>query len=153
MVQTYCILLYKYINFGYICIAFNKGSAHPGIQKSIFLSVEVGTDADDSQTQITKDKLKPNEAELFRLEGMMEEIVKEMNYLESKEKEMRDLNGMGFSNSCLEATNERIRNFRLVTMISFIVVGGWQIWYLRRYFQSKVHFILFILETHLDSPD
>ena len=37
-----------------------------------------------------------------------------------------------------EAINERIRNFRLMSMISFLGVGAWQIWYLRKYFQSKV---------------
>ena len=54
--------------------------------------------------------------------------MNEMNYLESQEKDMRDLN---------EATNERVRNFRLLSMIAFVVVGGWKIYYLKSYFQKK----------------
>ena len=41
-----------------------------------------------------------------------------------------------------EATNERVRNFRTLTLIAFFVVGGWQIFYLRGYFQSKVRPLL-----------
>ena len=63
------------------------------LKKLIYLDLEVGSDIHDSDHQVTSDKLKSGEMELVRLEGIVKEIVTEMGYLETREKEMRNLNG------------------------------------------------------------
>jgi hypothetical protein len=74
------------------------------------------------------DKLKPNEQELLKIKDTLDDILRDFQYMQSREIEMRDLN---------EATNERVRNFRFITLMAFLAVGAWQIWYLRSFFQAK----------------
>lgn len=74
------------------------------------------------------EKLKPVEADLRRIEEMTGEIVREMEYLRSREQKLRDTN---------ESTNTRVKWFGVGTTWLLIGLWAWQIMYLRAYFRSK----------------
>ena len=63
-----------------------------------------------------------------KLEGVVKEIVDELNYLKKREARMRDTN---------ESTNERVWWFSMLTMATLVALGIWQILYLRSYFKRK----------------
>lgn len=68
------------------------------------------------------------EADLKRISEVANEVVQEMDYLRTREMRLRDTN---------ESTNERVKWFALGTMAMLVLLGGWQIVYLRAYFRSK----------------
>lgn len=72
--------------------------------------------------------LKPMEEELGRLEKVMAVIVDELNYMEAREKKMRDTN---------ESTADRVKWFSSVSIFTLVGLGLWQIYYLKQFFQSK----------------
>lgn len=57
---------------------------------------------------------------------MVGEVVKEMEYLRSREQKLRDTN---------ESTNERVKWFAFGTMGMLVGLGAWQVVYLRAYFR------------------
>lgn len=63
-----------------------------------------------------------------KLEGVVKEIVDELNYLKRREARMRDTN---------ESTNERVWWLSLMTILTLIGLGIWQILYLRAFFRRK----------------
>ena len=63
-----------------------------------------------------------------KLEGVVKEIVDELNYLKRREARMRDTN---------ESTNERVWWFSILTISTLVSLGIWQIIYLRQYFRRK----------------
>ncbi|KAI8848527.1 emp24/gp25L/p24 family/GOLD-domain-containing protein [Chytridium lagenaria] len=92
------------------------------------LHVDTGDDAMDAAELFKDQKLKPMEQELYRLERLAERVVADMNELKIREEEMRNVN---------ESTNERVVWFSTFSIIVLISLGGWQIWYMRKFFQSK----------------
>lgn len=107
-----------------------KKTAHrpsPSIRE-IELDVEIGADARDWSAVQANEKLKPVEANLRRIEEMTGEIVREMEYLRSREQKLRDTN---------ESTNTRVKWFGVGTTWLLIGLWAWQIMYLRAYFRSK----------------
>ena len=50
----------------------------------------------------------------------------EMDYLRGREQKLRDTN---------ESTNERVKWFAFVTMGMLVIIGVWQVIYLRAYFR------------------
>jgi hypothetical protein len=84
---------YKPVKFCMTNTLTSGGAPHSSIKKSIYFNLEVGSEVAALDHSATKEKLKPNEAELARLEGILEEIIREMDYLADKERHMRDLNG------------------------------------------------------------
>jgi hypothetical protein len=92
------------------------------------LDINIGADAKDWSAIQAAEKLKPVEAELRRLEELVTEIVEENEYLRGREQKLRDTN---------ESTNTRVKWFALGTIGMLIVLGAWQIVYLRAYFRSK----------------
>jgi len=67
------------------------------------------------------------ELELRRFEEITAEVVKEMDYLRTREQGLRDTN---------ESTNERVKWFAIGTMGMLVGLGVWQVVYLRAYFRS-----------------
>lgn len=63
-----------------------------------------------------------------RIEELVSEINREMDYLKLREHKLRDTN---------ESTNTRVKWFGVVTTMILIALWGWQIMYLRAYFRSK----------------
>lgn len=77
---------------------------------------------------ILAESLSGLEVEMRKLEGVVKEIVDELNYLKKREARMRDTN---------ESTNERVWWFSILTMAILVALGIWQILYLRSYFKRK----------------
>ena len=103
-----------------------KGQAVIEPSKHIELDIDIGADAKDWSAIQASEKLKPTEMELRRIEEVMGEVVKEMDYLREREMSLRDTN---------ESTNERVKWFAIGTMAMLIALGGWQVIYLRAYFR------------------
>ena len=66
--------------------------------------------------------------ELMRLEETIKEVYDQMLLMKKREAEMRDLN---------EATNSRVAWFSVFSLLVCIAVAGWQLWYLKRFFERK----------------
>ena len=62
-------------------------------KRSVFLEVQMGGESQEFENESTKNRLKPNELELKRIETILREVVRDMTHLEVEEKTMRDLNG------------------------------------------------------------
>lgn len=96
--------------------------------RHVELDIDIGADAKDWSAVQATEKLKPIETELRRIEEMVAEIVKDMEYLRGREQKLRDTN---------ESTNTRVKWFAWSTMGILVALGVWQIMYLRAYFRSK----------------
>jgi len=96
--------------------------------RSVELDIDIGADAKDWSAIQATEKLKPVEAELRRIEELTTEVVREMDYLRSREQKLRDTN---------ESTNNRVKWFGLATTWLLVILWAWQIAYLRSYFRSK----------------
>jgi p24 family protein delta-1 len=104
--------------------AAHHGGANP--TRHIELDIDIGADAKDWSAIQAGEKLKPVEKELRRMEESVGEIVTEMEYLKGREMRLRDTN---------ESTNERVKWFAFGTMGVLVVLGAWQVVYLRAYFR------------------
>lgn len=101
----------------------------PAYQRSVTFEMDYSSEFDDSLASTIKDqKIKPIEAELKSLETVMEDIVDEMEYLKQREADMRDTN---------ESTNDRVQWFSVLSILTLVSSGVWQVWYLRKFFESK----------------
>ncbi|KAH9807901.1 emp24/gp25L/p24 family/GOLD-domain-containing protein [Melampsora americana] len=98
------------------------------LKRTIDLDVDIGADAVDYNAIAKAESLSGLEVEMRKLEGIIREIVEELNYLKRREAKMRDTN---------ESTNWRINRFALITITVLFSSGLWQIWYLRRFFKRK----------------
>ncbi|KAJ2901480.1 putative endoplasmic reticulum vesicle protein 25 protein [Zalerion maritima] len=96
--------------------------------RHVELDIDIGADAKDWSAIQATEKLKPVETELRRIEELVQEIVREMDYLRSREQKLRDTN---------ESTNTRVKWFGFGTTSLLVGLWVWQILYLRAYFRSK----------------
>lgn len=60
------------------------------------LDVDIGADAVDYNAIAKQESLSGLEVEMRKLEGVVKEIVEELNYLKRREARMRDTNGKSF---------------------------------------------------------
>ncbi|KAJ3210623.1 transformer 2 beta [Dinochytrium kinnereticum] len=65
----------------------------PAFTKTIALHVDTGADAQEATDLFKEKKLKPMEMELFRLERLAEQVIRDMEDLKVREEEMRNING------------------------------------------------------------
>ncbi|KAE9982107.1 hypothetical protein EG328_011211 [Venturia inaequalis] len=107
-------------------ITYAKDVVNPS--RHIELDIDIGADAKDWSAIAAGEKLKPTEIELRKVEEQVAEIVAEMDYLRTREQKLRDTN---------ESTNTRVKWFATGTMFLLVVLGAWQVIYLRTYFRSK----------------
>lgn len=107
---------------------FSGGKYKGDPSRHVELDIDIGADAKDWSAIQATEKLKPVETELRRIEELVAEIVKEMDYLRSREQKLRDTN---------ESTNNRVKWFGVGTTMLLIALWVWQILYLRAYFRSK----------------
>ncbi|KAK4053255.1 vesicle coat component [Microbotryomycetes sp. JL221] len=103
-------------------------SQAPQHVRNVDLDVDIGADAVDYNAIAKQESLSGLEVEMRKLEGVVKEIVDELNYLKRREARMRDTN---------ESTNDRVRNFFFLTFTTLIVLGAWQVIHLRSYFKKK----------------
>lgn len=94
----------------------------------IDLDVDIGAEAVDYNAIAAKESLSGLETEMRKLEGMVEEIVDEMNYLKSREMRFQSTN---------QSTNVRVQNFALFSFCVLVGLGVWQIFHLRAFFKRK----------------
>lgn len=113
-----------------VCFENIIDPGRPGHQlsRNVELDVEIGANARDWNHLQAVEKLRPTEVELRRIEGLTDEIARELEYLKLRETRLRDTN---------ESTNNRVQNFSVGIILSLLSLGTWQIWYLRKYFRSK----------------
>lgn len=104
------------------------GKTNKYLSRDVELDVDIGADAKDWAAIQSSEKLKPVETELRRVEEMVGEMVKEMEYLRTREQKLRDTN---------ESTNTRVKYFGIGTTWLLVGLWVWQILYLRAYFRSK----------------
>jgi hypothetical protein len=128
------------------------------------LDVDIGADAVDykcvwTQSTITslpdtfysaianQESLSGLEVEMRKLEGIVKEVVDELEYLKRREERFTDTNGTpSFIPCCfqytddtssLASTNERVEKFAWFTILSLAGLGAWQILHLRSFFKRK----------------
>ncbi|ODV90035.1 hypothetical protein CANCADRAFT_31119 [Tortispora caseinolytica NRRL Y-17796] len=105
-----------------------SGNVPEGVRRDVELDVEIGDEHRENKAMEVKEKLKPLEQELKRVEDTLDEVIRSNEYLQARETRMRDTN---------ESTNDRVKYFSLVSLISLLALGAWQVTYLRHYFRSK----------------
>jgi len=110
-------------------------SMDPSLHKSganylrvIDLDVDIGADAVDYNAIASQDGLSAMEVEMKKLEGIVKEIVDELGYLKDRETRFQITNA---------STNERVQKFGLLTLVTLIALGVWQIFHLRAFFRRK----------------
>jgi len=94
----------------------------------ISLDWKTGVAATDWDAIAKKENLDAMALELMRLEETIKEVYDQMLLMKKREAEMRDLN---------EATNSRVAWFSVFSLLVCITVAGWQLWYLKRFFERK----------------
>lgn len=94
-------------------------------KRSVEMVIETGYDMFKKDTSSS---LKPMEEEMSRLEKVMAVMVDELNYMEAREKKMRDTN---------ESTADRVKWFSMLSLFVLVGLGVWQVYYLKQFFQSK----------------
>lgn len=103
----------------------NNGRA---LSTEIELDVEAGANARDWNAIQSAEKLKPAEVQLKKVDEMLDDVANELAYLIEREKRLRNTN---------ESTNNRVKNFFIISIFLLLGVGAYQIHYLRNYFRSK----------------
>ncbi|KAH9478491.1 Endoplasmic reticulum vesicle protein 25 [Psilocybe cubensis] len=98
------------------------------LSRVIDLDIDIGADAVDYNAIANQESLSGLETEMRKLEGLVKEVVDEMNYLKKREERFTKTN---FS------TNKRVQNFAWFSIISLAGLGAWQIFHLRSYFKRK----------------
>ncbi|KAJ3311005.1 vesicle coat component [Blyttiomyces sp. JEL0837] len=116
------------VHFCFTNIALEGHHAGPTTKRAITLHVDTGAEVNNPDGDDKTKNLKPMEMELGRLERMADSLLREMDEMKGHEEHMRDVN---------ESTNERVAWFSTLSMLALFGVAGWQVWYLRKFFQSK----------------
>ncbi|KAF9477969.1 hypothetical protein BDN70DRAFT_809761 [Pholiota conissans] len=98
------------------------------LSRVVDLDIDIGADAVDYNAIANQESLSGLETEMRKLEGLVKEVVDEMNYLKKREERFT---GTNFS------TNQRVQNFAWFTIISLAGLGVWQIFHLRAFFKRK----------------
>ncbi|KAI9510286.1 emp24/gp25L/p24 family/GOLD-domain-containing protein [Russula earlei] len=94
----------------------------------IDLDVDIGADAVDYNAIANQESLSSLETEMRKLEGIVKEIVDEMDYLKRREERFQSTN---------VSTNVRVQNFAWFTIVALLALGAWQITHLRSFFKRK----------------
>jgi len=100
------------------------------IQRSriVDLDVDIGADAVDYNAIANQESLSGLETEMRKLEGIVQEIVDELDYLKRREERFQSTN---------VSTNLRVQNFAWFTIVALLSLGVWQIMHLRSFFKRK----------------
>lgn len=82
-----------------------------------------------------------------KLEGIVKEIVDEMDYLKKREERFQTTNGKShipatcptdrLGGPILVSTNARVQSFAWFTIVALLSLGAWQIMHLRAFFKRK----------------
>ncbi|KAF9342959.1 vesicle coat component, partial [Mortierella sp. AD094] len=102
--------------------------ADPKYSRTVDIDFEIGSETIDYAKLAEQEKLKPMELELRKLEDLVRDILDNMEHLQAREERMRNTN---------ESTNARVKFFSTLTMCVLVVLGLWQIFYLKQFFRKK----------------
>eukprot|EP01098_Paradermamoeba_levis_P004091 TRINITY_DN1782_c0_g1_i1.p1 TRINITY_DN1782_c0_g1~~TRINITY_DN1782_c0_g1_i1.p1 ORF type:complete len:209 (-),score=70.81 TRINITY_DN1782_c0_g1_i1:221-847(-) len=94
----------------------------------VSFDLRTGVRAFDYSAVAKKENLKPIDLELRKMEDMVKDIIKELEYMRKREAEMRDTN---------ESINSRVAWVSILSVVALVSLGLWQVWYLKRYFHQK----------------
>jgi len=92
------------------------------------LDVDIGADAVDYNAIANQESLSGLETEMRKLEGVVKEIVDELEYLKTREERFQSTN---------LSTNTRVQKFAWFTLFALVGLGVWQIFHLRAFFKRK----------------
>lgn len=108
---------------------FSVDSSHP-LANPLTLGIDwkTGIAAKDWDSVAKKEKIEGVELQLTRLEGLVQAIRENIDYIKNREGEMREVS---------EATNARVAWFSIMSLGVCLSAAGAQIWYLKRYFHKK----------------
>ncbi|KAJ0247675.1 Transmembrane emp24 domain-containing protein p24delta5 [Hirschfeldia incana] len=108
---------------------FSVDPSHP-LPNPLTLGIDwkTGIAAKDWDSVAKKEKIEGVELQLTRLEGLVQAIRENIEYIKNREGEMREVS---------EATNARVAWFSIMSLGVCLSVAGVQIWYLKRYFHKK----------------
>ncbi|KAG9136479.1 hypothetical protein Leryth_018970 [Lithospermum erythrorhizon] len=95
---------------------------------TVNLDWKTGIAAKDWESVAKKEHIQGLELELEKLEGLVDAIHENLNYLKDRESEMREVS---------ETTNARVAWFSIMSIGLCIAVSGFQLYYLKSYFQKK----------------
>ncbi|KAJ1909366.1 vesicle coat component [Tieghemiomyces parasiticus] len=114
----------------FVCMRniLDPGYQPDGRARLITFSMDIGASAVDYKELAARDKLKPVEAELIKLERYLTQIDEDLAYMKWREQNLRNTN---------ESTNDRVKFFNVLSLVVMAMSGLWQIYYLRRFFQQK----------------
>ncbi|KAJ8551205.1 hypothetical protein K7X08_000575 [Anisodus acutangulus] len=95
---------------------------------TIGLDWKTGISAKDWESVARKEKIEGVELELVKLEGIVQAIHENLEYLKNREAEMREVS---------EKTNARVARFSIMSLGICLVVAALQIFHLKSYFRKK----------------
>jgi hypothetical protein len=98
------------------------------MSRTVDLDIDIGADAVDYNAIANQESLSGLETEMRKLEGVVKEIVDELEYLKQREERFSDTNLV---------TNRRVQNFAWFTILALAALGVWQILHLRSFFKRK----------------
>uniref|UniRef100_A0A5B7AUQ3 Putative transmembrane emp24 domain-containing protein p24delta3-like n=1 Tax=Davidia involucrata TaxID=16924 RepID=A0A5B7AUQ3_DAVIN len=99
-----------------------------GTDVTVSLDWRIGIAAKDWESVARKEKIEGVELELRKLEGLVQAIHENLNYLKNREAEMREVS---------ETTNARVARFSIMSLGVCIAVSILQLSYLKRFFRKK----------------
>ncbi|KAM5543460.1 hypothetical protein V8D89_002711 [Ganoderma adspersum] len=99
-----------------------------GRSRVIDLDIDIGADAVDYNAIANQESLSGLETEMRKVEGIIKEIVDEMEYLRVREERFSETN---------QSTNERVQNFAWFMIAALLGLGIWEIFHLRAFFKRK----------------
>lgn len=115
-----------------------------GRSRVVDLDVDIGADAVDYNAIANKESLSVLETEMRKVEGVVKEIVEELEYLKRRELRFQSTNGARArpsywpdADATPESTNARVQNFALFTLLAMLALGAWEIVHLRAFFKRK----------------
>jgi len=97
-------------------------------RRTVFFEAHLGDKHRDYEALAKKENLKPLEIELMKLEDVVMQVEHEFRYMKEREARHRNTN---------ESTNARVAYMSFASLIILVMLGLWQIFYLKRYFQKK----------------
>lgn len=103
-------------------------NSHSDKTARVLLELKHGVEAKDYSEVAKREHLMPVEKELRKMEDTVEEIHREMLYLQAREAAMRNTN---------ESTNARVLWFSFLSILVLVGMGVWQVLHLKRFFRSK----------------
>ncbi|MCO5592772.1 hypothetical protein L7F22_046775 [Adiantum nelumboides] len=109
-------------------VCFWLPASQTGLTLYVELDWKVGLAAKDWDAVARKDRIEGIELELLKLQDAVDSIHGTLLYMKEREKEMRSVN---------EYTNTRVAWYGITSLFVSLAVTGWQLWYLRSFFERK----------------